>query len=115
VLPTLLGLVGVVIPSGLDGVDVRTAHPRMALVAGENAAALIEPPYKLVRRNGAVTLHDLAARDPVRDVAHEHAGETRRLLRALLALGGGPGALTEGAATVDGETLEELRSLGYIQ
>ena len=113
VLPTLLATAGAGLPQGLGGVDVGHASPGFAIVEDVDGAALVEPPLKLVKRGETVSLHDLAAATSG-EPAVVRPADTARLLRTLLhALGVAPGAPPE--ASIDEETLEELRSLGYIR
>lgn len=123
--PTALALLGIPVPPSMEGEDL-TPHldgtavcRRRALVAespayGPDSAALLAWPLKLVRRGDSSRLYDLES-DPRerKDIASAHAEETRRMEKALARLL--RNRAQHGPATeIPKETLEQLRSLGYL-
>jgi arylsulfatase A-like enzyme len=141
-LPTLLELLGVAAPPGLDGRSAlgllrgalepaRSAYAESLAAYDRNAAlvrerprdgvlhALIEPPWKLVYRpdsRAASELYDLDT-DP-REQTNRFAAESAvaaRLIDAIEKSGGlvpDPGVFAAG--TLDPEAAERLRALGYV-
>lgn len=122
--PGLLRAVGVEPPPGLAGRDLfdPAALPAPVFTEAPGSWALIEWPLKVVvfASPPRAALFDLAA-DPLEK--RDLAAERRRDLSRLVRLGEGLQSLLprQGAAVpqsevvVDPETLEELKSLGYIQ
>jgi hypothetical protein len=89
-------------------------------VDSANAWAFVQDNYKLVVQAEKVALYDLA-KDPgeKRNIAGEIPRRTRGLLSLAVSLRSnrkaGPGETAEEQGSLDEETLEQLRSLGYIQ
>ena len=126
--PTVLGAFGQAVSDGapgrslwsvLDGGELpdRPAYAERTLYGAEHQA-IIDWPYKLIRRGGDETrLFDLSADvGEHHDVAASHpedANRLRGLLDATLAAASGPGAADE--VDMDEETLKALRSLGYVR
>ncbi len=139
VLPTLLDLVSVPIPEGLDGLSMARllgsgavepeALPSRILFAhrmrrhgsdsgAEHLWAALRMPFKLiVRSGGGPRLLDLS-REPGKraDLADQRPDETAELSAALA--GFQSAARLEGEQVeveIDRETLESLKSLGYVR
>ncbi len=133
VLPTVLDVVGLPSPGGLHGIGLRNlALPRPGPVVAESypgprawalherfhrvERALFHDELKLIRgKDAAAALYDL--RDDPRETrnlfgAHPAAAEMTRRLEAWLAA---VAPATAEAPTMSPETLERLRSLGYVQ
>jgi arylsulfatase A-like enzyme len=107
--------------SELSGRDLLADEPpRFALAEDEHGFALIEGGEKLVATAEGNRLYDLVA-DPgeTRDLGRERSKRLTELLDRAAALRGRRGPSLQGGETVDEpldpETLEELRSLGYVQ
>jgi arylsulfatase A-like enzyme len=122
-LPTLLELVGVPVPSGLDGVPLFAPNATVpneayaSLSLGRFAEeAVVAPSWKLIRRQHASGKVNLLLFDTARDPAERvdvSATETFRLRygRARLETLGVPRG---GGPRVGGDRLERLRALGYV-
>jgi arylsulfatase A-like enzyme len=130
VMPTLLGLLGVPVPEGLDGVDLRAQlrgeaapadRPLLAETGpGSNRDALRslrDARFKLVldRRDGRRSLYDLAA-DPgeQRDVSAEHPEVVARMVE-VLARHAERERIAPVAPEPSREVRERLRALGYAE
>lgn len=122
--PGLLGAAGIAAPPGLAGRDLfdPAAPPAIAFTQAPGSWALIDWPLKAVVFTDPprAALFDLVA-DPLEQ--RDLAATRRRELTRLVNLGEGLqrvlprlGATTaEGEVTLDAETLEQLKSLGYLQ
>ena len=122
--PGLLGAAGIAAPAGLAGRDLfdPAATPGVAFTQAPGSWALIDWPLKAVVFDDPprAALFDLAA-DPLEQ--HDLAATRRRELARLVQLGEGlqrvlpklGATAAEGEVTLDPETLEQLKSLGYIQ
>jgi arylsulfatase A-like enzyme/Flp pilus assembly protein TadD len=122
VLPTLLGRLGMAVPSGLDGVDLfavsppreayaESDYPRSFGWAGLRSLRL--GPLKLVEGGARAELYDLAA-DPAEehDRAEARLEDVARLRQALAALRRSERAAARAPASA--ESAERLRALGYV-
>jgi arylsulfatase A-like enzyme len=123
--PTALDILGIERPETMSGKSLTGLTERSekcgrrALVAespayGPDSAALVLWPMKLVRRGGQTMLFDLE-RDPGerREISSTEPEKTRALAAILdrferTRYGSGP------SLEIDPETLEQLRSLGYL-
>jgi arylsulfatase A-like enzyme len=127
VMPTLLALAGLSVPSGLDGRDLRgPARPAQASLVSEathrnDQARLATADLRLILEfDGARTLLYDAEQDPHerRDVSAARRGTTRRLRETLerrLAEAAARGrSLERGSREMDAQTRERLRALGYL-
>jgi arylsulfatase A-like enzyme len=122
--PSLANAAGIVPPAGLSGHDQFDpgAKPGIAYSQAPGSWSLIEWPWKLVvfEQPARAAIFDLAHdAHELHDLAAEHSRELRRLLalgeslqKVLPRVGG---AQPESAQTIDPETVEELKSLGYLQ
>ena len=121
ILPSLVALAGRDISGALPGSNVFdgffTGH---ALVESGDAWAFLQDNYKLIVSGEKALVFDLAA-DP--EEQHDLAAEMTERSRALMTgaiqtrtemISGLPGDV-EGEEGLDPETLEHLRSLGYVQ
>ena len=122
--PGLLGAVGIEPAKGIAGHDLfaDTARTEVAYSQAPGLWSLVDFPYKAIvlERRKRAELYDFAA-DPreTTDLAATKSDELRRLVRlgeglrkALPKLGA---STPEGELALDPETIEQLRSLGYIQ
>jgi arylsulfatase A-like enzyme len=120
--PTILAWLAIGLPEmELPGRNLFAEEaPRFALAEDEAAFALLEGGEKLLSTASGDRLFDLVA-DPAesRDLAAERSRRVTELLDRAAALRGRRGPTLTGGAIVeeplDPETLEELRSLGYVQ
>lgn len=136
--PTLLDLAGLEVPDGLDGRDLLGAsdgRPELAFATCYSGEVARSRRYKLIRfdfryfdawgtnripgHDEGFELYDLEE-DPGerRDVIAEHPDVARRLEDALAefhAAPGGGGLTPERARSLDADTLERLRTMGYVR
>ncbi len=121
VMPTVLGLAGVTVPQGLDGVrldapvvvrDVyaETHYPRLS--GWSPTSALVDERWKVIEAP-RTELYDLSRdRSEATDVAGAHVARVTAMRARLAQLGTARGAASA-APAVSGEAAERLRSLGY--
>ncbi len=117
-LPALLAFLDQPVPPDLPGASifdgVSAGH---AFVEAEDGWAFLQDNYKLVVTAERASLYDLAA-DPheSRDLASELPDRTAGLVRLAVELRSAAGSDSDEADYgLDEETLEHLRSLGYIK
>jgi len=130
-MPTMLDLLGVPLPPGLQGVSHAQAlrergavedRPLFFVSADTGRFAVRDSGWKLIHdpREGTSELYSLE-RDPYerRNVAAERPGRAEEILRKLEAwLDALPRpytATTASAVTLDDETIRELKALGYVR
>jgi len=133
-MPTLLALIGHPLETEVDGIDLASAElepqrppPVIASITTDQVLVSVrDGDEKLIvtcHPNVGVELYDLAA-DPAElvDLASQQERNVRRLVRELHShLGGSPCRTADLArrdwerSEVDPETLEGLRSLGYVR
>jgi arylsulfatase A-like enzyme len=121
ILPSLVALTGRDISGALPGSNILDGFfSGHALVESGDAWAFLQDNYKLIVSGEKALVFDLAA-DPEEqdDLAAEMGERSRALLTGAIQtraamISGLPGDV-EGDEGVDPETLEHLRSLGYVQ
>ena len=121
ILPSLVALTGRDISGALPGSNILDGFfSGHALVESADAWAFLQDNYKLIVSGEKALVFDLAA-DPGEqdDLAAEMGDRSRALMKGAIQtrtemISGLPGDL-EGEEGVDPETLEHLRSLGYVQ
>jgi arylsulfatase A-like enzyme len=121
ILPSLVALAGRDISGALPGSNILDGFfSGHALVESGDAWAFLQDNYKLIFSGEKALVFDLAA-DPSEqnDLASEMTDRSRALLTGAIQtrtdmISGVPGEL-DGEEGVDPETLEHLRSLGYVQ
>jgi arylsulfatase A-like enzyme len=121
ILPSLVALAGRDISGALPGSNIFDGFfSGHALVESGEAWAFLQDNYKLIFSGEKALVFDLAA-DPEEqtDLAAEMTDRSRALMTGAIQtrtemISGLPGDL-EGEEGLDPETLEHLRSLGYVQ
>lgn len=121
ILPSLVALSGRDISGALPGSNILDGFfSGHALVESGDAWAFLQDNYKLIVSGEKALVFDLAA-DPEEqdDLAAEMGDRSRALMTGAIQtraamISGLPGEM-EGEEGVDPETLEHLRSLGYVQ
>jgi len=121
ILPSLVALTGRDISGALPGSNILDGFfSGHALVESGDAWAFLQDNYKLIVSGEKALVFDLAA-DPEEqdDLAAEMGDRSRALLTGAIqtraAMISGLSGDVEGEEGVDPETLEHLRSLGYVQ
>jgi hypothetical protein len=121
ILPSLMALAGPDISGALPGSNILDGFfSGHALIESGDAWAFLQDNYKLVVSGEKALVYDLAA-DPEEqnDVAAEMTDRSRALMTGAIQtrtemISGVPGDM-DGEEGLDPETLEHLRSLGYVQ
>jgi arylsulfatase A-like enzyme len=131
VLPTLLGLLGIPVPSGIDGIDLRPfweapgATGDQRPILAESGPTFLADRLRSVRRGRYKLLLDLGSDarelyDLTVDPAERHdlSDERPELVSSLLAELDHPGPSTRSgqeALPLSTEVRERLRELGYVE
>jgi arylsulfatase A-like enzyme len=122
VMPTLLAIVGVASPAGLDGRSLLAPHPARPVLSEHFADGLEEYAWREGRRKlllldhaASPELYDLAADPGERRDLHDPADASEAAMRKRLAAAVGGARRAAEPATIDPANRDRLRALGYVK